>query len=791
MSLFHSYKLKRRKIEEELKAAAAAAAALSTGSASFPNSLATSKEEILDETNLKQIESLGKIEIKEELKENDKTETNPSTLCPSSSESTTSLNQLPSKSSPPPSSSLNNSPLSSVTEDDLDTAQHSSVSSEIGRSSSPSLQCDRAVLKATKSSDSIDSANGSLSSSVSSGAGEQCLDLSKPRQNSSPISEKKSLSSGLGESNANLQQSVSLLHHTLNGFINSSPLTSSSPGESSAGSSLMEQSFSTSSSVASSPSQGIESSEINGGLAAVCLGESSPSSTSSGSSPPSSTSSNVTKANSSVVDSIGTSSNNLVVDASVNVNDKSASIGSLILSSALLNGGVSAAAAAAAAIAAQSAIQESKNNTEKGSTLDSGSLKHQSSQVQISAHHGFPLQHYQQQSVRIDDQYQNQHQQHADNQQMICMICEDRATGLHYGIITCEGCKGFFKRTVQNKRVYTCVADGQCMITKQQRNRCQYCRFQKCLRQGMVLAAVREDRMPGGRNSGAVYNLYKVKYRKHKKSSNSMKPIVNNNQNAITPSQPGSPMIVSNGSCSKNNSAPVGFLTNGSISHNSNQILNSFTTLNTSHNINNNNMTINNHSHSPKINASPPPSGILKSVLTMPVSRIGTTSTSSSLTSTNKSAPFFSSPSYLNGNDTMFYRQLNGSQSFKNLNQQISNNSTSDSSSTSNNSSAIIATAAINSNHQQSSNVTNISNSPSITNSASPQAIVAAAASIFPVLIVNGLLNGNPVLASIARQMHIILANASNGQEEGLMSRDECDLYLSALIDCDDFAEFG
>ncbi|XP_076359926.1 hormone receptor 4-like isoform X1 [Tachypleus tridentatus] len=100
---------------------------------------------------------------------------------------------------------------------------------------------------------------------------------------------------------------------------------------------------------------------------------------------------------------------------------------------------------------------------------------------------------------------------------MVCMICEDKATGLHYGIITCEGCKGFFKRTVQNKRVYTCVADGSCEITKAQRNRCQYCRFQKCLRQGMVLAAVREDRMPGGRNSGAVYNLYKVKYKKNKK----------------------------------------------------------------------------------------------------------------------------------------------------------------------------------------------------------------------------------------------------------------------------------
>ena len=63
---------------------------------------------------------------------------------------------------------------------------------------------------------------------------------------------------------------------------------------------------------------------------------------------------------------------------------------------------------------------------------------------------------------------------------------------------------------MQNKRIYNCVADGNCEINKAQRNRCQYCRFQKCLHKGMVLAAVREDRMPGGRNSGAVYNMYKV-----------------------------------------------------------------------------------------------------------------------------------------------------------------------------------------------------------------------------------------------------------------------------------------
>lgn len=79
-----------------------------------------------------------------------------------------------------------------------------------------------------------------------------------------------------------------------------------------------------------------------------------------------------------------------------------------------------------------------------------------------------------------------------EEEQLFCMICEDRATGLHYGIITCEGCKGFFKRTVQNKRIYTCVADGSCEINKAQRNRCQYCRFQKCLQKGMVLAGERE-----------------------------------------------------------------------------------------------------------------------------------------------------------------------------------------------------------------------------------------------------------------------------------------------------------
>ncbi|XP_072176877.1 nuclear receptor subfamily 6 group A member 1-like [Diadema setosum] len=81
-----------------------------------------------------------------------------------------------------------------------------------------------------------------------------------------------------------------------------------------------------------------------------------------------------------------------------------------------------------------------------------------------------------------------------------CLICGDRATGLHYGIVSCEGCKGFFKRSICNKRVYRCMRDKNCMMSRQKRNRCQYCRLLKCLQVGMNRKAIREDGMPGGRN---------------------------------------------------------------------------------------------------------------------------------------------------------------------------------------------------------------------------------------------------------------------------------------------------
>uniref|UniRef100_A0A671XDD3 Retinoic acid receptor RXR n=1 Tax=Sparus aurata TaxID=8175 RepID=A0A671XDD3_SPAAU len=71
------------------------------------------------------------------------------------------------------------------------------------------------------------------------------------------------------------------------------------------------------------------------------------------------------------------------------------------------------------------------------------------------------------------------------SQKRLCAICGDRSSGKHYGVYSCEGCKGFFKRTVRKDLTYTCRDSKDCMVDKRQRNRCQYCRYQKCLAMGM------------------------------------------------------------------------------------------------------------------------------------------------------------------------------------------------------------------------------------------------------------------------------------------------------------------
>lgn len=81
----------------------------------------------------------------------------------------------------------------------------------------------------------------------------------------------------------------------------------------------------------------------------------------------------------------------------------------------------------------------------------------------------------------------------------VCAVCGDIAACQHYGVRTCEGCKGFFKRTVQKGAKYVCLGGKDCVVDKRRRNRCQFCRFQKCLAVGMVKEVVRTDDLKGRR----------------------------------------------------------------------------------------------------------------------------------------------------------------------------------------------------------------------------------------------------------------------------------------------------
>ncbi|XP_075443067.1 thyroid hormone receptor beta isoform X1 [Ascaphus truei] len=77
----------------------------------------------------------------------------------------------------------------------------------------------------------------------------------------------------------------------------------------------------------------------------------------------------------------------------------------------------------------------------------------------------------------------------------LCVVCGDKATGYHYRCITCEGCKGFFRRTIQKNLhpSYSCKYEGKCVIDKVTRNQCQECRFKKCIAVGMATDLVLDD----------------------------------------------------------------------------------------------------------------------------------------------------------------------------------------------------------------------------------------------------------------------------------------------------------
>uniref|UniRef100_A0A8C1S275 Vitamin D receptor b n=1 Tax=Cyprinus carpio TaxID=7962 RepID=A0A8C1S275_CYPCA len=89
-------------------------------------------------------------------------------------------------------------------------------------------------------------------------------------------------------------------------------------------------------------------------------------------------------------------------------------------------------------------------------------------------------------STQVSDEFDR-------NVPRICGVCGDKATGFHFNAMTCEGCKGFFRRSMKRKASFTCPFNGSCTITKDNRRHCQACRLKRCLDIGMMKEFILTD----------------------------------------------------------------------------------------------------------------------------------------------------------------------------------------------------------------------------------------------------------------------------------------------------------
>ncbi|ETN70122.1 zinc finger, C4 type [Necator americanus] len=76
----------------------------------------------------------------------------------------------------------------------------------------------------------------------------------------------------------------------------------------------------------------------------------------------------------------------------------------------------------------------------------------------------------------------------------LCVVCGDAASGIHYAVAACNGCKTFFRRVVLENRTYSCKNNGDCIIDKNMRCSCRHCRFKKCIRVGMDRSELNVER---------------------------------------------------------------------------------------------------------------------------------------------------------------------------------------------------------------------------------------------------------------------------------------------------------
>ncbi|KAG5443350.1 Nuclear hormone receptor member daf-12 [Clonorchis sinensis] len=73
------------------------------------------------------------------------------------------------------------------------------------------------------------------------------------------------------------------------------------------------------------------------------------------------------------------------------------------------------------------------------------------------------------------------------DEERICIVCGEPASGYNFDRLTCESCKAFFRRNAlkPKDKIKVCSRGGGCIIEGNQRKHCPSCRLEKCFAVGM------------------------------------------------------------------------------------------------------------------------------------------------------------------------------------------------------------------------------------------------------------------------------------------------------------------
>ncbi|KAI6212417.1 hypothetical protein M3Y94_00021200 [Aphelenchoides besseyi] len=75
--------------------------------------------------------------------------------------------------------------------------------------------------------------------------------------------------------------------------------------------------------------------------------------------------------------------------------------------------------------------------------------------------------------------------------EILCKICGDVAQGYHFGAYSCHACGAFFRRSVSNQQLYTCLRNQRCKVANgHNRGMCKSCRFARCINEGMNINVI-------------------------------------------------------------------------------------------------------------------------------------------------------------------------------------------------------------------------------------------------------------------------------------------------------------